>query len=206
MSSAMMYTYLSILVFSTLAFFTLLGLVFRRPIIYIAFRVWMFLSCGTVNVLSLERAQHLDGVVLTRDNFRQDMDALPPAPPGQPQNPDPPLVQVMNPHNLVGPYSIHVSYLLKAEGLGSMGQDTADNRRICALRAADIMKKHGLRPSHIARSIPMAVGLAFIPLEEEVAAAQLPVVERTRMLHEAVTRKWVDPRNDGWSLPSLTFN
>lgn len=164
--------------------------------------------CGTERELSEDRARNLDGVTLIRDNFIQDQDHQPAAG-GAPQNPEPPLVQVMVPHGqhqLVGPYSIHVSYQLKAEGLGSMGQDTADNRRIAALRAADIMKKHGVRPSHIAKSIPMAVALAFTPLPEEVAAAQLPAVQRAAELKEAVARRWLDPRTLGGVPPTLAFN
>jgi len=97
--------------------------------------------------------------------------------------------------------------VLKAEGLGSMGQDTPDNRRIATLRAVDIMKQRGLRETHIARSAPMAVALAFIPLPEEIAAKQVSAVLETQDLLDAYSRKWVDPRvGSSCFPPSVAFN
>lgn len=95
---------------------------------------------------------------------------------------------------------------LKAEGLGSMGIDSSENRRIAALRAADIMKRHGCRTSDIARSVPMAVALAFVPLPEEVAAVQLERALGAVDLKEAKTRHWVDPRLLDGHQPSTAHN
>lgn len=160
------------------------------------------LCCGRANVLSLDRAIELDGLTSRRDNWAGDADA-PQAAPGAPQGPMP-LVPSL--HRLAGPYALQVSIMLKAEGLGSLGLDTPDNRRIALLRAVDLMKQRGVRETHIARSAPMAVALAFIPLPEEVAAVQLGVTKHAQELLEAKTRKWVDPRVDGDLQPSMAYN
>lgn len=152
--------------------------------------------------MSVTRAQELDALLTFRDAWNGDADD-PLAAPGAPANPAP-LVQ--NPLLHAGPYSIHVAMMLKAEGLGSMGQDTPDNRRISALRAAELMKQRGLRPTHIARSVPMAVALAYIPTPEEVAAAQLPAVRLAQELVEARSRSWIDPRTEDGLTPSVAYN
>ena len=141
------------------------------------------------------------------DEARVEAAAQPPPgnPPEAPGGQDEPLPLVAAPHVLAGHYSIHVSQMLKAEGLGSFGMDTPDNRRIALLRAVDIMKVRGLRATHIARSAPMAVALAFTPLPEEVAAAQLAASKSALELLEAKARKWVDPRAVG-DLPTVAFN
>lgn len=158
-----------------------------------------------MEVLSARTVQTLDGVMLARDGFRNDVDN-PPGPNGQlPPDPRPP-VTLWGPADRVGPYAVSVSFQLKAEGLGSGGMDTPENRRIARLRASDIMKKHGVRPSDIARSAPMAVALAFVPLPEEIAARQLEFVLTATDAKEAATRAWVDPRAMGGAVPTVAYN
>ncbi len=185
----------------TVIFASRTGLLGRRPQEW-SIRILEALCCGRARYLSLRRARQLDGLVLQRNGFDQDADDPPPAP-GAPANPAP-LVQVN--HRLCGPYTIHVSLALKAQGLGSAGLDTPDNRRIAYLRACEIMQKRGVRSSHIAKSAPMAVALSFIPLPEEVAAAQMPITLESQELLEARSRQWIDPRVDGHVEPSMAYN
>lgn len=160
--------------------------------------LWVF-GCGMERYLSAERAQYLDGVTSLRNEWDADT-RLPPAAPNELT----PIVPV--PIRLAGQCAIHTSLLLKSEGLGSFGLDTPDNRRIAMLRAVDLMKARGVRESHIARSAPMAVALAFVPLPEEVAAAQLGVTQANLELVEAKSRAWIDPRVDGTLQPSMAHN
>lgn len=160
--------------------------------------LWVF-GCGMEQYLSLERAQYLDGVTSLRNEWDADT-RLPPAAPNEPT----PIIPV--PIRLAGQCAIHTSLILKSEGLGSFGLDTPDNRRIAMLRAVDLMKARGVRESHIARSAPMAVALAFVPLPEEVAAAQIGVTQANLELLEAKSRQWIDPRVDGHLEPSMAHN
>jgi len=167
--------------------------------------LWLRFWYGPVELLSDRTVATLDGVLTTRDGFNGDLDNFPV--PGAPPQPDPlPAQHNWGRADRVGPYAVSVSYQLKAEGLGSAGLDSPDNRRIATLRASDIMRKHGIRPSHIAKSVPMAVALAFIPLPEEVAARQLEFVLTASDAKEAATRKWVDPRALGGVEPTRAYN
>lgn len=69
------------------------------------------------------------------------------------------------------PYAVRVAHLAKAQvGLLS-------NVKACELVYArvcrDEMVKHGLRPSHIAHMVPLAVAACFIPLDADFLAASL---------------------------------
>lgn len=167
-------------------------------------RLWQRLWFGPEEVLSSRTLQSLDGVLAARNGFNADVDnnpvngVLPP-------EPRPPAM-LWGQADRIGPYAVSVSYQLKAEGLGSGGMDTLENRRIARLRASDIMKKHGVRPSDISRSAPMAVALAFVPLPEEIAARQLEFILTATDAKEAAARVWVDPRTVGGSLPTVVYN
>jgi hypothetical protein len=90
-------------------------------------------------------------------------------------------------------YARHVAMALKAEGLGSLGMDTPDTRRVALLRAVKLMQQHGMRPEHIANQSPMAVAIAFLPTRAEIEAKQLQQAAAYRnRLAEAVVA-WEDP-------------
>jgi len=59
------------------------------------------------------------------------------------------------------------------------------------LRAQDLMKKHGVRPSHIAQNAIVAVNLAFIPLPEEVQARKLQGITTTSLIRDASKAHWL---------------
>lgn len=167
--------------------------------------VWRFiyrLLFGMENLISRPRAEALDRLISSRDTYdeREDhqMD-----PHGQP------LPMPLRPYygnEDAGPYAIQVSIRLKAEGLGSLGLDTVDNRRIAYLRAVDIMRAHGVRPSHIAKSAVVAVSLAFVPTPHEILAKQIDSVMGALDRKEATSRVWRDERVLDLPGPVRTYN
>jgi len=90
-------------------------------------------------------------------------------------------------------FARHVAMALKAEGLGSLGLDTPDTRRVALLRAVKLMQQHGMRPEHIATQSPMAVAISFLPTRAEIEAKQLQqaAAYRTRLAEALVA--WEDP-------------
>jgi len=94
-------------------------------------------------------------------------------------------------------FAASIAAQLKAEGLGSMGVDTPDARRIALLRACKLMDQHGMRPSHIAQQAPVAVVLAFTPNRGEIFAAQLSKTAAVLSRQEEAAREWSDPKWDG---------
>lgn len=140
-------------------------------------------------LLSEDRARLLTQLVQGRDDFR-DPDLV-----HDPVAPPPPFRSLMPEElaRLAGPFAVSVSLELKAQGHGSAGEDRPDTRRVAYQLACDIMRRHGMRPAHIANSAPIAVALAFIPLPGEVAAAQIAAVELSAMRREQVSAEWRDP-------------
>lgn len=143
---------------------------------------------GPVKYLTRGESQHAALILASRDNFAEQDDLQ------DPDAPAPPIDHRLPAGDLsTGRYAVHVSMALKAEGLGSMGEDTSAARRICMLRACEIMRKHGVRPTHIARSAPLAVALAYTPLRQEVDAKRFAIaaqiIERLNLERSA----WHDP-------------
>lgn len=174
-------------------------LLFARPLIIgsrLQYRRLQSALCYLLGIptywIPQERYEALDTLIQYRDHHQD------PAIVHDPARPPPPYQLQLTPEllRLAGPFSISVAMELKAEGLGSAGRDTADTRQMAHLRACDLMRRHGLRPTHVARSAPMAVTLAFIPLLEEVVAAQMAGLELAQLRQESVRATWRDPRHE----------
>jgi hypothetical protein len=157
----------------------------------VAWRACVAILCfwrGPVKYLTPGESQHSAFILAARDGFAEQDDLQ------DPDAPAPPIDHRLPAGDLsTGRYAVSVSMALKAEGLGSMGEDTAAARRICMLRACEIMRKHGVRSTHIARSAPLAVALAFTPLRQEIDAKRFAIaaeiIERLNLERSA----WVDP-------------
>lgn len=70
-----------------------------------------------------------------------------------------------------GSYAARVAREAKAH-FGLLERSEA-NRLVLHKWCRDRMVEHGVRPSHMAALLPLAVQLAFVPLQEEIEAAQL---------------------------------
>ncbi len=68
-------------------------------------------------------------------------------------------------------YAVRVAHLAKAK-VGLL-TNTKANELVYARLCRDEMIKHGLRPSHIAHSVPLAVAACFIPLDADFLAASI---------------------------------
>lgn len=69
-------------------------------------------------------------------------------------------------------YAGRVAREIKAK-LGGTPRATAANRLMVQRLVADLVKEHGVRPSHAMEIIPLAVALVFIPMVSERAAQRL---------------------------------
>lgn len=69
------------------------------------------------------------------------------------------------------PYAVRVAHLAKAQ-VGLLSNIKA-NELVYARICRDEMIKHGLRPSHIAHMVPLAVAACFVPLDADFLAASL---------------------------------
>lgn len=97
----------------------------------------------------------------------------------------------------IGRFAHHVSMMLRAEGFGSAGLDTADTRRAAHLRACDLMRTRDVRTCDIARNAPLAVAMAFVPLPEEVLARQFERLVEVLDRKQEMKADWMDLRNPG---------
>lgn len=82
------------------------------------------------------------------------------------------------------PYAVRVAHLAKAQ-VGLLA-NTRANELVYARICREEMVKHGVRPSHIAHLVPIAVAAAFIPLDSDFLAASIrrcsQMKERTRQV------------------------
>lgn len=69
------------------------------------------------------------------------------------------------------PYAVRVAHLAKSE-VGLLA-NTKANELVYARVCREAMIKHGVRRSHIAHIVPLAVAACFIPLDEDFLAASL---------------------------------
>jgi len=79
-------------------------------------------------------------------------------------------IKLVRPHRRI-PYAVRVAHLAKAQ-VGLLSNIKA-NELVYARICREEMIKHGLRPSHIAHMVPLAVAACFIPLDEDFLAASL---------------------------------
>lgn len=100
-----------------------------------------------------------------------------------------------------GQFVVHVSNMLKSEGLGSSGIDSADTRRQALERAQKVMHEWGCRPSHVAHQAPLAAALAFVPNRGEVDARMLGFSKLAIERVELAQATYVDERR-WWGLPT----
>nr|UHS72205.1 MAG: hypothetical protein 1 [Betanecrovirus sp.] len=68
-------------------------------------------------------------------------------------------------------YAVRVAHVAKAQ-VGLLA-NTKANELVYARLCRDEMIKHGVRPSHIAHSVPLAVAACFIPLDADFLAASI---------------------------------
>lgn len=82
------------------------------------------------------------------------------------------------------PYAVRVAHLAKAQ-VGLLA-NTRANELVYARICREEMIKHGVRPSHIAHLVPLAVAAAFIPTDSDFLAASIrrcsQMKERTRLV------------------------
>jgi hypothetical protein len=68
-------------------------------------------------------------------------------------------------------YAVRVAHIAKAQ-VGLL-DNTKANELVYSRLCRDEMVKHGVRPSHIAHMVPLAVAACFIPLDSDFLAASL---------------------------------
>jgi len=99
-----------------------------------------------------------------------DADLTLPSTPGQSDNTQEPQEKAIKSKRRVH-YAIRVAHLAKAEvGLLS---NTKANELVYSRICREAMIKHGVRKSHIAHAVPIAVAACFVPLDEDFLAASI---------------------------------
>jgi len=68
-------------------------------------------------------------------------------------------------------YAVRVAFLAKAK-VGLLANNRA-NELVYARLCREFMQEHGVRPSHIAHQVPLAVAACFIPLDTDFLAASI---------------------------------
>lgn len=99
-----------------------------------------------------------------------DADLTRPTIPGQSDSTQAPQEKGVKSHRRVH-YAVRVAHMAKAE-LGLMS-NTKASELVYARVCREAMIKHGVRKSHIAHLVPLAVAACFIPLDEDFLAASI---------------------------------
>lgn len=96
-------------------------------------------------------------------------------------------------------YAGRVARQVKADRGFGTPKYTEANLLVVRRKVADIMEEHGVRPTHIAALMPLAVALVFTPMREEILAAQfMASAAAAQRREEAGT--W-SRRHFGWLVP-----
>lgn len=96
-------------------------------------------------------------------------------------------------------YAGRVARQVKADRGFGTPKYTEANMLVVRRKVADIMEEHGVRPTHIAALMPLAVALVFTPMKEEVLAQQfMASAAAAQRREEAGT--W-SRRHFGWLVP-----
>lgn len=85
-------------------------------------------------------------------------------------------------------YAVRVAHVAKAQ-VGLLANSRA-NELVYARLCREEMVKHGLRPSHIAHTVPLAVAACFIPLDSDFLAASIRQGEGMRERRALLGPSW----------------
>lgn len=99
-----------------------------------------------------------------------DADLTPPTSSGQSDSTQEPLEKAIKSKRRIH-YAVRVAHLAKSE-VGLLN-NTKANELVYARLCREAMIKHGVRRSHIAHAVPIAVAACFMPLDEDFLAASI---------------------------------
>jgi len=85
-------------------------------------------------------------------------------------------------------YAVRVAHVAKAQ-VGLLANSRA-NELVYARLCREEMVKHGVRPSHIAHMVPLAVAACFIPLDSDFLAASIRQGEGMRERRALLGPSW----------------
>lgn len=84
------------------------------------------------------------------------------------------------------PYAVRVAHLAKAQ-VGLLRRSHA-NELVYGKICREEMIKHGVRPSHIAHIVPLAVAACFVPLDADILADSLMRCDKMKERHALLQR------------------